>query len=240
MWSRFSCQTLAESGILSGMTDYHSHILPGVDDGISTLEETITTLIFYEKLGIQSLWLTPHIMEDYPNKTADLRQKFCDSLTAYVQKGSTKPITLHLSSENMLDALFLQRLEEDDVLPIIDGRHLLVETSYYNPPFEFSNLLDHIICKGYVPILAHPERYRYMSIHDCKELSERGVKLQLDLTAVVGAYGKDVQEKARALLKKDYYSILGSDLHRLDAFVRWLNVPLRKDLLISLQYLMNK
>ena len=64
------------SGILEGFTDYHSHILPGVDDGIRTLGESLDTLDCLEKLGVKSIWLTPHVMEDIPNTSEKLRERF--------------------------------------------------------------------------------------------------------------------------------------------------------------------
>lgn len=65
MWSLFSRETIAESDILKGVTDYHSHILPGVDDGVATIEEAFELLSVYEELGMRTIWLTPHVMEDY-------------------------------------------------------------------------------------------------------------------------------------------------------------------------------
>lgn len=237
MWFSFNRQTLADSGILSGTTDYHSHVLPGVDDGIATEEDAFKALRIYEKLEISCLWLTPHVMEDFPNDTAVLRKKFSDLSLAYTCGDGTRPVSLRLASENMLDSLFVRRLDNDDLLPIIDDKHLLVETSYYNPPFGFYDILARIFSRGYIPLLAHPERYCYMSMNDYDELRGRGVKLQLDLASLVGAYGDDAQLKARALLKKGCYSIAGSDLHNPDTFTRWLDIPISNSLLDSLRAL---
>lgn len=93
--------SIADSGILKGMTDYHSHLLPGVDDGVKTMAETLKILEEMEKQGIRKVWFTPHIMEDIPNKTADLQAKFAEVQAAY--QGN---IVLHLATENMLDNLF--------------------------------------------------------------------------------------------------------------------------------------
>lgn len=240
MWTLFSRQTLLESGIMDGMTDYHSHVLPGVDDGIATLEKALHTLNFYEKIGVRDLWLTPHIMEDYPNRTTDLQRKFSAFSTTYRDNCGERPVTLHLASENMLDSLFFQRLDEGDLLPIIDGHQILVETFCCNPPFGFENILDQIAYRGYMPILAHPERYRYMSMSDYRDLHDRGIKFQLNLTSVVGAYGTEVQTKAHILLKKGYYSMLGSDLHHPENFARMVGIPVRKSVLDSLRSLINE
>ncbi|MDE7335811.1 MAG: capsular biosynthesis protein, partial [Muribaculaceae bacterium] len=102
----------SKSVSLDGLTDWHSHILPGVDDGVETLEESLEILAGYEELGIRQVWLTPHIMEDLPNTPAKLRARFEQLCQAY-----SGPLKLHLAAENMIDNLFLQRLEADDLLP---------------------------------------------------------------------------------------------------------------------------
>ena len=89
--------SIADSGILKGMTDYHSHLLPGVDDGVKTMAETLKILEEMEKQGIRKVWFTPHIMEDIPNKTADLKKKFAEVQVAY--QGN---IVLHLAAEKAL------------------------------------------------------------------------------------------------------------------------------------------
>lgn len=205
---------IIETGILQGGTDWHSHILPGVDDGIPQMKDALEVLRFYEKIGIHTVWLTPHIMEDIPNATDDLRDRFDDLCMAY-----GGPIELHLAAENMLDNLFDARLAAGDVLPIGPrGDHLLVETSYFQPPMNLYKTLKHIQEVGYQPILAHPERYVYMDDSDYNYLAEHHVKLQLNLMSLAGGYGTAAQEKAKTLLGKGYYSFWGSDLHRLDPF----------------------
>lgn len=209
MWPFRKKQTLEESGFFRGFTDWHCHILPGVDDGVQTMEEALQILAEYERLGVKEVWLTPHIMEDIPNTTEKLRDRFTELRTAY--QGS---VMLHLASENMLDNLFEERLEKNDLLPIgKDGEHLLVETSYFNPPMGLSNILLRIKAKGYYPILAHPERYMYMSETDYKRLNSMNVKFQLNQFSLFGLYGKDVQKRAKMLQKLKMYDYIGSDLH---------------------------
>ena len=206
--------SLLETGLLKGATDWHCHILPGVDDGIRTIEEALEALSWYGEAGISEVWLTPHIMEDMPNETAALRDRFEDLKAAY--NGSVK---LSLASENMLDNLFVERLEAGDLLPVGHrGDTLLVETSYFNPPVEMHRLLEEISEKGFTPLLAHPERYVYMEMSEYRALCESGVRLQLNLPSLCGAYGRQAQKKAQDILREGLYSLCGSDLHRLAAF----------------------
>lgn len=240
MWLFQKATTLFESDLFSGMTDYHSHILPGVDDGVRTMEQAIEALKTYETLGIKEVWLTPHIMEDCPNRTDVLRERFSKLSETYSRSSERHPITLHLASENMLDPLFAHRLEENDLLPLADGKHLLVETSYYNAPNGLDGLLEQIIQKEYVPVLAHPERYHYMSLTDYRSLYGKGIKLQLNLFSLVGAYGEEVKRKSHSLLKEGLYSLLGSDLHRVGIFKEWANIPIDKSIFRRLSALREK
>lgn len=202
---------------LKGATDWHCHILPGVDDGVRTMDETLEILRQYEEIGIEEVWFTPHIMEDIPNTTDSLKARFEEVLKAY-----SGGIRLHLGSENMLDNIFEERLEADDVLPIgEDERLLLVETSYFNPPMGMKDILKRIAEKGYFPVLAHPERYMYMSNKDYKELKDAGVKFQLNLLSLTGYYGKEVREKVRWIEKQGMCDYFGTDLHS-ERMLEWL------------------
>lgn len=215
MWPFRKKQTLEESGFFQGFTDWHSHILPGVDDGVQTMEESLQILAEYERLGVKKVWLTPHIMEDIPNTTAQLKERFAALQQAY--RGSAH---LHLAAEYMLDRQFEMRLQGLDLLPIgVDSNWLLVETSCFNPPVCMESLLREIWKYGYEPLLAHPERYTYLnSKEDYRNLKSQGVRFQLNLPSLAGAYGPAAREKAVWLLRKGYYDVAGTDTHGLHAF----------------------
>ncbi len=212
MWLFRKKQSLEESGFFRDFTDWHCHILPGVDDGVQSMDEALQILVEYERLGIKKVWLTPHIMEDMPNTTRHLRERFNELKAVY--QGN---VVLNLASENMLDNLFEERLNKNDLLPIgKEGKHLLVETSYFNPPIGLHNIFLRINSKGYFPILAHPERYLYMDENEYKQLKAMGVKFQLNLFSILGLYGKDVKEKAKSLMCRRMYEYIGTDLHQVE------------------------
>lgn len=203
--------SIEESGMLAGLTDWHSHVLPGVDDGIKTMEEALEVLRHFDAKGMETLWLTPHIMEDYPNTTEKLRARFDE-----LQKAWTGNLKLRLASENMLDPLFDERLAARDLLPIGENAdHLLVETSYFSPPIGFDGMIDSIMSAGFYPLLAHPERYTYMDETDYKKLKDKGVKMQLNYVSLVGGYGETAKKKSIWLLKNGFIDVVGSDVHRL-------------------------
>ncbi len=209
MWPFSNKTTLAACGALKGATDHHSHILPGVDDGIESIDEALRILAEYEEIGIKRLWLTPHIMEDIPNTPEKLQARFGELKAVY--NGN---IELNLAAEYMLDNNLRTLLKEGTLLPIGSKRnHILVETSYYNPPMRLHETLKQIKSQGYHPLLAHPERYLYMSNADYTTLHDEGVKFQLNLPSLAGAYGKQVKKRAEWLLKNSLYTACGSDLH---------------------------
>lgn len=197
------------SSLLTNFTDHHSHILPGVDDGVKKMETSLKVLERYEQLGIVEVWCTPHVMEDIPNTTAGLQARFAELCEAY-----QGPIKLHLAAEYMMDALFEERLEQDDLLKLgNEGNQVLVETSYFTPPMDMDAILRRIKQKGLYPMLAHPERYVYMNKERYKELKNNGIRFQLNLSSVAGAYGAEAKDKSNWILKQNFYNIVGSDLH---------------------------
>ncbi len=225
MWPfKSNVKSLRESGMFQGMTDWHSHILPGVDDGIKTLDESLKVLEMLDELGIEKVWLTPHIMEDYPNETSALKDRF-----QQLKESWTGRVELRLAAENMLDSLFEERLSANDLLPIGDeGNQLLVETSYYTPPMGMEDILRNISSAGYFPVLAHPERYRYMEKDDYKKLKDMGILFQMNYISLVGGYGETARNKAEWLLSNKMIDVLGSDVHRFETFSHIVDLKPKK------------
>ena len=212
-----SMTSLSDGGCLKEKADRHSHILFGVDDGVASLEEALKVLELEEKAGFTDVWCTPHVMEDMPNTTQGLKECFTELQQAY--KGNLR---LHLAAEYMLDSLFEERLKEGDLLTMEDST-ILIETSTWNPPPAFFETLNRILSAGYRPLLAHPERYRYLNEQDYETLQRSGVRFQLNLASIVGNYGESTRKKARYILKNGWYSAIGTDCHRLHSLTEQLN-----------------
>lgn len=195
----------------SGFTDWHSHILPGVDDGVQTLDEALAILSDYERMGFGKVWLTPHIMEDIPNKVEELKKSFAALKDSY-----TGSIELHLAAENMIDAVLNKRLADNDLLAIgRAGNTLLVETSYFHGPMNFDRTIENIKSKGYFPLIAHPERYSYVSsMSEYGRWKDMGCRFQLNLLSLGGFYGETARHFSTELLKKGMYDCIGTDIHR--------------------------
>ena len=219
--------SISESGVLKGICDCHTHLLPGVDDGVATIEQSLEVLAYMESQGVSQVWCTPHVMDDIPNPTELLLRKFEELKTAY--KGNIK---LNLAAEYMLDSEFEKRLAEGDLLKMWDDV-VLVETSTNIPPYNLLNLLENIMSKGYRPMLAHPERYRYMDVADYRHLREIGVYYQLNLPSVVGYYGETAANKALRLLREGSYYAVGSDCHKYSAILSQFNRAVLPDEVIA-------
>ena len=219
--------SISESGVLKGFCDCHTHLLPGVDDGVATIEQSLEVLAYMESQGVSQVWCTPHVMDDIPNPTELLLRKFEELKTAY--KGNIK---LNLAAEYMLDSEFEKRLAEGDILKMWDDV-VLVETSTNIPPYNLLNLLENIMSKGYRPMLAHPERYRYMDVADYRHLREIGVYYQLNLPSVVGYYGETAANKALRLLREGSYYAVGSDCHKYSSILSQFNRAVLPDEVIA-------
>lgn len=224
-------QSLQSSGVLQGVTDRHCHILYGVDDGIRTLEDSLAVLAYDEEIGIREVWCTPHIMEDVANTTQALRDRF-----ALLQDAYGGPIKLHLAAEYMLDNLFEERFEARDLL-LMEDDTILVETSTWNPPPDITGTLRRIQKAGIRPLLAHPERYRYLTEPGYERLHQMGVHFQLNVGSIVGYYGETAMKKAYDLLEKGWYSGIGSDCHRLASIKeQYTREALTKDIVSLLKF----
>lgn len=195
-------------GILTQeMTDLHAHLLPGVDDGAQSEEDSFVLLKYLEEIGLRRLFLTPHIMDDLKNNTRSfLRERFERFLAVYPGR-----VELRLGAEYMLDQHFFRHMEEG--LLTYDGVHVLVETSYLYAPPDLQGMIYEITLNGYIPVLAHPERYVYMEKSDYHQLKNRGCLFQMNLLSLSGFYGKSASMRCRELLEDDLYDLVGSDIH---------------------------
>ena len=202
------------SGLLHNMTDIHSHILWGVDDGVKTYTEAVTSLRWLKGNGISRTYLTPHIMSDFSKNTSEyLSEAFSIFVKRLEDDGIGDIPELRLGAEYMLELAFEKHKKEG--LLTYANNNVLVETSYMTPPMGFVSILEKLMEDGYSPVLAHPERYIYMDMKDYEYFIAEGIKFQLNLLSMTGAYGKHAKEKATKLLNEGHYKYVGSDFHRL-------------------------
>ncbi len=200
-----------ETDFFDQFTDYHSHILPGVDDGMTSIEDALETLDYYEQLGVNHVFLTPHIGIDFKSNLFEHREVFDRLSSAYC--GS---VELSLAGEYMLDLGFRDKL--DDGLRYLYGDRVLVETSYAASPNHLNAILYNLLSSGSVPVIAHPERYLYMGHKQYNIFKSYGYEFQLNLLSLAGYYGGAVAQNAEYLLERGMYDLCGSDIHSLGKF----------------------
>ncbi|MBX7182403.1 MAG: capsular biosynthesis protein [Bacteroidia bacterium] len=196
-------------------TDVHSHLLPGIDDGAQTLEDSIQLISELSKLGYQRFITTPHIMGDfYRNSPETILPKLDLVREELAKRNMNYPIDA--AAEYYLDAEFSDKLKKGNLLSF-DKNYLLFELSFMNPPDGLDATVFEIQTKGYTPVLAHPERYLYWidKLDRLEELRERGVLFQLNLLSIVGHYGPPSKKFAEKLIDKNWFEFLGSDLHNM-------------------------
>lgn len=217
-WQRFLPPvktTLTKQNVCFWKVDIHSHLLPNLDDGVDSLEETLTCLKQLADWGIQKVITTPHVSRDwYPNGSTSIRENLTAVQTLIVEH--QLPLTVEVAAEYLLDDFFLEQLEQGDLLSFGVQRYLLVETGWSSAPMRLADMLFRIQTRGYTPVLAHPERYTYY--HDDKptlaHLRETGCLFQLNWMSLSGRYGSHVEKQARYLLQQHWIDFIGSDLHR--------------------------
>ncbi|MBI9041565.1 CpsB/CapC family capsule biosynthesis tyrosine phosphatase [Lutibacter sp.] len=214
MFSLFKPKNPLVNNFPSNYMDLHSHLLPGVDDGSKSFEESLDLLKKLEDYGIQKIVLTPHIMEGvWENSRTYLEQRF-QELQAYLKKEKFNAITLYLAAEYMLDSNFSTLLKEQQLLTV-KANYILVELSYMSAPVNLYELLFEIQLAGYKPILAHPERYAFFhqNFKEYHKLKEVGCLFQLNLLSLSNYYGIDVQAISKKLLKENLIDFTGIDVH---------------------------
>ncbi len=190
--------------------DMHSHLLPGIDDGSADTSQSVSFIKRLNELGLQKLLCTPHIFSElYPN-TQDTIQLALEN-TRLAMKEARIAVEIGAAAEYMINDTFVI----SDELVCLPGKHVLIEMSYLAEMLSIEQVIFNLQVKGYVVILAHPERYsfyfeRHQRFHRFKEM---GVLFQLNLLSLSGYYGKDVKKLAEYLLQKNYYDLAGTDLH---------------------------
>lgn len=216
------------------VTDIHSHILPGIDDGSPDIETSILLVEGLIKLGISHSIATPHIIGDLYRNNYDTINNALTALRNALEEKQLK-FKINAAAEYMLDAYFLELLQKKVPLLTLKNNLILTEFSYAERPFNVENIVFAVITEGYQPILAHPERYAYYH-NDYKQyhhLADLGFLLQVNLLSLTGYYGKAVAKAAAYIIKNKLVSFTGTDLHHL-RHLDALNDPANKTVFAEL------
>lgn len=201
--------------IPSNYTDIHSHLLPGIDDGATDSDHSITLITELKNLGFSNFITTPHVMEHVWENT---KEKIESTLLTTQKSLTTNGInnSFKAAAEYMLDEKFRKLFQEEQLLTLKDN-YVLVEMSYLSAPLQLYNIIFDLQVAGYKPILAHPERYNFYhsNTKEYTKLKHAGCLFQMNLLSAVGYYGPMVAKTADYLLKNNLINFVGSDVHHL-------------------------
>ena len=195
--------------------DIHSHILPGIDDGASNIEESMILIRAMKSWGFERVTCTPHVNALYRNTPEIIRTAF-DQLAEAVQTENID-IELRMSAEyRLVPQTWPDTLKENSLMPIED-RFILMELPI-NKPWNMGDIkpmeeFQKIMAMGLTPVLPHPERYRYLDEKTVMSYAEAGVKIQCNYGSLAGIYGEDVKISASDYISKGIVTFLATDLH---------------------------
>lgn len=212
IWNRSSAGT-TEPFVNPITTELHSHLIPGIDDGVKTLEESVDVIRVLHQMGYRKIITTPHIMGDYYQNSAanilPLLTKVRDELRA-----QQIDIELHAAAEYMVDDVFMQKVDSGNLLTF-GNNHVLIEMPFMEASPNIQEVLFALNLNGYKPVLAHPERYMYYAAQPSKydALWDSEVLFQLNINSLVGYYSPAAQKAAEYLIRKKMVSMVGSDCH---------------------------
>lgn len=193
--------------------DFHSHLLPGIDDGAKTIEDTVALIKALQQIGFAHFITTPHVMKNvWDNTSEGILDKLAQTNAALSRENMG--IQLRAGAEYLMDGNFIELFKTEKLLTVKDN-YVLVEMSYINPPIQLYEIIFDLQVAGYKPILAHPERYLFFhsSFSEYEKLKNAGCTFQLNLLSVIGYYGMNVAEAAKKLLQKGLIDFAGSDTH---------------------------
>ena len=224
--------------LLEGFTDFHNHLLPGIDDGANSAEDSIAMIKKFNEFGVTNFVASPHVMgEFYPN-TPDTILPALDKVKKNLPHGNS----IKAAGEYMMDQYLIDQLEKNNVLNVIEN-YVLVEMSYFQAPINLAEILFKIQNNNLKPILAHPERYAFYhdnSFEKYKDLKTRGCEFQLNMLSLTPHYGTGIQKKAFQLLEKGMIDFISSDAHRIDHLEKIENIKLKKKQLNLLEPIIEK
>ncbi len=195
------------------MSDFHSHLIPKIDDGVKELPEALEIITQLKELGVQTIVTTPHVSQHaYPNKTTGILAAFSELQHAATAAGIN--VELAVAAEYYLDDSFQTDLHQKEPLLTFGRKHLLFETNYLSEPLQLKEVVFQLVTQGYRPMLAHPERYHYMSLAKAEDLRTRGVNLQINLLSLIGYYSPSVQRLAEKMIDAKIINAVSSDCHQ--------------------------
>ena len=197
------------------MTDIHSHIIYGVDDGSKSIEESLEILEKMKDVGFTDVICTPHFIEDteYSSENKEKLVKL-DALKDAIEY-TNLGINVYLGNEGFINDNVVENIKGGKIYPLNNTKYVLIEFPLHNKLMNINDVLFEITHQGYIPIIAHPERYDAFKkdYKLVKALKEDGYLFQCNYSSILGNYGSEAKKLFKRLLKDHYVDYLGTDIH---------------------------
>lgn len=213
--------------------DMHSHLIPGIDDGAPTMEHSIAMLNKFAQLGYRKVITTPHILGEVHPNTPEIIRDGLAQVQAEIKKLDI-PIELEAAAEYYCDETLLPKIKAKNILSF-GNNYVLMEFSMLHASQYEAQALFELQVAGYIPVLAHFERYPFYhgNFEKVEQLRERNIKIQVNLGSLTGHYGQSVKKMAEELIKKGLVDFIGSDCHRMEHLLLMehnLDLPIFNDI----------
>ncbi|MEO9511093.1 MAG: CpsB/CapC family capsule biosynthesis tyrosine phosphatase [Flavobacteriaceae bacterium] len=220
---------------IEGLIDIHNHILPGIDDGAKTVEDSIALIKEFSAFGVTNFICTPHIMNNYYPNTPETIGTAFNILQKKLDAEGMSNIYIDKAAEHMIDDNFETILENDKVMPL-KNFYLLVEMSFLQPSINFEKAISKIVSKNFFPILAHPERYVYFhkNFYKYSGFKKNGILFQTNLLSLSNYYGPEIKKITHRLIDKKHIDFVGSDIHNLNQLNHLKNTTISRKVLDKL------
>jgi len=194
--------------------DMHSHLIPGIDDGSKSMEESLDLIRRMASYGLRKIITTPHIMSEYYRNTPEIIKMGLEDLRKSV-KAEGIEIEIDAAAEYYMDEIFLDKVKSGEEMLTFGDNYILVETGFINKPQMLLETIFQLEMAGYKPVFAHPERYQYM-LADKKlleDLTDRNLIFQINLLSLTGFYSRQVKDFAEMLVERGQVKFFGTDCH---------------------------
>lgn len=192
------------------MIDFHSHILPNIDDGSRNIDQSVQIIREAQDAGFSKIIATSHYIEEYYECNEEERKQLIEQV-----KKQTSGVDIALGNEIFLTENMAKLIKEKKASTINNSRYILFELPMNSKPMNVKDIVYKLIEDGYIPIIAHPERYIYVQedIEFVREMIEMGALFQSNYGSIIGMYGKKAEKTIKKLLKERLIQFLGSDVH---------------------------
>lgn len=203
--------------IMRPSIDIHCHIMPGVDDGAKDAETSLEMLRIAQKNGIQHIVLTPHHKPMHHNVSPDHNKKYTKALWELAQKNGID-VKLYSGNEIYYSDETFDELVSGRICTLAGSDYVLVEFHPTNPYKAIHNAIYQVQAAGFIPVLAHVERYSDMVSHASyvQEMVDMGCYIQVNASSIMGKYGFGISHFTKKLLKNHLVHFVASDAHDTD------------------------